>query len=276
MGVGVRRLLKAFGFVLIFVAVSVPTVSAGSPTTDAGRGVRAVVEVDLASFWRDRTERPTRQERANRDEQLMDQSVEVIRRRASTLGLNPYVIQLQGNRIQIDLRGLSKTDQIREVFDEPHQLTLHLVDDKASSAAEKGMLTPASQVLMRQAVKGNESEPPLAINKKVILSGEHIADAQNALDENTNRPIVILHLDARGKQEVAKITRGNIGRRLAIVLDGKILSAPIIREEISGGSLEISGEFTPNEAMELAVLLRSGAVPVPIKLLKIESIPTSK
>ena len=106
------------------------------------------------------------------------------------------------------------------------------------------------------------------VNKRIVMSGENLIDAQPRLDNQINEPIVSFTLDRLGAQKFGKTTSENVGKRLAIILDGKIISAPSIREPITGGSGTISGNFSFQEATDLALLLRSGALPTPINIVE--------
>ena len=114
----------------------------------------------------------------------------------------------------------------------------------------------------------DENGNDLVVNKKIIMSGDNLIDAQPRVDNQSNEPIVSFTLDRYGAQKFGKVTTNNVGTRLAIVLDNKIISAPVIREAITGGSGTISGNFTFQEVTDLALLLRSGALPTPINIVE--------
>ena len=116
----------------------------------------------------------------------------------------------------------------------------------------------------------SETGEEVIVNKKIIMSGENLVDAQPRVDNQSNNPMVAFTLDRYGAQKFGKVTTNNIGKRLAIVLDNKIISAPVIREAITGGSGTISGNFSFQEVTDLALLLRSGALPTPSILLRRE------
>ena len=114
----------------------------------------------------------------------------------------------------------------------------------------------------------SENGEEVIVNKKIIMSGENLIDAQPRVDNQSNNPMVSFTLDRYGAQKFGKVTTNNIGKRLAIVLDNKIISAPVIREAITGGSGTISGNFSFQEVTDLALLLRSGALPTPINIVE--------
>ena len=114
----------------------------------------------------------------------------------------------------------------------------------------------------------SENGEELIVSKKIIMSGENLIDAQPRVDNQSNQPIVSFSLDRYGAQKFGKVTTNNVGKRLAIVLDEKIISAPVIREAITGGSGTISGNFSFQEVTDLSLLLRSGALPTPINIVE--------
>ena len=114
----------------------------------------------------------------------------------------------------------------------------------------------------------SENGEEVIVNKKIIMSGENLIDAQPRVDNQSSSPMVAFTLDRYGAQKFGKVTTNNIGKRLAIVLDNKIISAPVIRESITGGSGTISGNFSFQEVTDLALLLRSGALPTPINIVE--------
>jgi preprotein translocase subunit SecD len=132
----------------------------------------------------------------------------------------------------------------------------------------KGRVPPGDEIL-DQAEAPGENRSPLAVHKEIILSGDRIDRASNAVEEHSGEPIVTIVLDQRGKETFADITRENIHRRLAIVLGKKILSAPMIQMPILGGEIEISGDFTSEAAANLAVQLSRGALPAPFRVLEL-------
>ncbi len=196
----------------------------------------------------------------------IEQALETIRNRIDQLGVKEPSIQLQGDdSIIIQLPGLKDPDQARRVIGTTAVLEFKLV------ANEGSMENPGkdNEVLFEETrdplTKEVISTRPYLLEKKVLLQGDRIRDSRVTFSQ-TGQASVSLSLDDKGKRTFADITRNNTGRLLAIVLDGKVQSAPRINEEIAGGEAVITGSFSPEDAAELALVLRSGALPAPIKI----------
>ena len=183
------------------------------------------------------------------------QSIEIVRRRIDDLGTKePTIIQRGEKRIVVELPGLKDPSRIKNLLGKTAQLNFRLVTDAQNDFGSEKMLTEVGEEVV--------------VNKKIIMSGENLVDAQPRVDNQTNRPMVSFTLDRYGAQKFGKVTTNNIGKKLAIVLDDKIISAPVIREAITGGSGTISGNFSFQEVTDLALLLRSGALPTPINIVE--------
>lgn len=188
--------------------------------------------------------------------EAIEQSLEVVRRRLNESGLVEPSITRQGNDgVLVQMPGVSDPSRIRELLGTTAQMRFHWVVDNASSG--NTVLLPDAQGTQHYRVQ-----------KQAAMDGEHIKDAQLGFDPNTNEPVVTFKLDNTGSRIFADMTKTHIGTPLAIVLDGKVLTAPVIRSVIAGGAGEISGSFTPAEAKDLALLLRAGALPVPLNVLE--------
>ena len=197
------------------------------------------------------------------------QSLEIIRRRIDETGVREPTIQRQGaDRVLVQLPGLDDPQRIKALIGKTAKMTFHLVDEEASPAdALAGRAPPGSEVmplLDRRAPPGQE--PRIVVKKRVMVSGENLIDAQPTFDQG--QPIVSFRFDAAGGKRFGDITSHNVGKRLAIVLDDQVISAPNIREPILGGSGVITGGFTVAEAQDLALLLRAGALPAPLTVLE--------
>jgi len=195
----------------------------------------------------------------------VEQALETIRNRIDQLGVKEPSIQLRGeDSIIIQLPGLTDPDQARRVIGTVAVLNFHLV------ASEGSIENPGDDQIIRYeeirdpVTKEVLSTRPFLLEKKIQLQGDRVRDSRVGFLPTTGGAYVGLSLDDRGKDEFAEVTRNNVGRLLAIVLDGKVQSAPRLNEEISGGEAQISGSFTTEEATELALVLRSGALPAPI------------
>ena len=185
----------------------------------------------------------------------LNQSIEIVRRRIDDLGTKePTILQRGDKRILVELPGVKNPDRIKTLLGKTAKLNFRLVSEKDSDFGSSKIIS--------------ENGEELNVSKRIIMSGENLIDAQPRLDSQLNQPIVYFSLDRIGALKFGKTTTENVGKRLAIVLDDKIISAPTIREEITSGNGTISGDFTFQEATDLALLLRSGALPTPIKIVE--------
>jgi len=185
----------------------------------------------------------------------LKQSIEIIRRRIDDVGTKePTILQRGDKRILVELPGIDNPERVKELLGKTAQLTFRLVSKDDGFGSEKLFLS--------------ESGEELIVNKRVVVSGDNLVDAQPQFDNQSNQPIVLFTLDRLGAQKFGKITTDNVGRRLAIVLDNSVISAPQIREAIIGGTGTISGGFSLQESTDLALLLRSGALPAPINIVE--------
>jgi protein-export membrane protein SecD len=185
----------------------------------------------------------------------LKQSIEIIRRRIDDVGTKePTILQRGDKRILVELPGIDNPERVKELLGKTAQLTFRLVSEDDGFGSEKLILT--------------ESNEELTVSKRIIISGDNLVDAQPQFDNQSNQPIVRFTLDRLGAQKFGKITTENVGRRLAIVLDKNVINAPQIREAITGGTGTISGGFSFQESTDLALLLRSGALPAPINIVE--------
>jgi preprotein translocase subunit SecD len=203
----------------------------------------------------------------DRMRQVVDQSVEIVGRRVNELGLVEPSIQRQGNdRILVQVPGLGDPQKLLDILGKTAKLTFRLVDTSMpAEQALQGRPPPESEIVYGTQA---ENKQPYLLEKRVIVSGEELTDAQPGFDQRTSEPIVSFKFNTSGARKFAQITQENVGRPFAIVLDNEVISAPVIREPILGGSGQISGNFTVESANNLAVLLRAGALPA--KLTPIE------
>src|SRR6476469_8038669 len=192
--------------------------------------------------------------------QVVDQSVEIIGKRVNQLGLVEPSIQRQGNdRILVQVTGLGDPQQLLDILGKTAKLTFRLVDTSVPvEQALQGRPPPESEIVYGSKA---ENRQPYLLEKRVIVSGEELTDAQPGFDQRTSEPIVSFKFNTSGARSFARATQENVGRPFAIVLDDEVISAPVIREPILGGSGQISGNFTVESANDLAVLLRAGALP---------------
>ena len=186
-----------------------------------------------------------------------DQAIEIVRRRIDEIGTNePNILKRGNNRILVELPGLDDPLRIKSLLGKTANLTFRFVtnDDQDTFGVEK--------------LKYENSTENDFVSKRIILSGDNLLDAQPRMDNQTNETIVSFSLDRVGAKRFGKATSAGIGKRMAIVLDGKIISAPVIRDTIASGSGQISGGFTFQSATDLALLLRSGALPAPLNIIE--------
>jgi len=186
----------------------------------------------------------------------MARSVEVVRRRLDETGLVDPSISRQGDDgVLVQMPGVTDPSAIRDLLGTTAQMRFHWVTDGSQRTG----------VIRVPDMQGNTT---YTLEKRVAMEGEHISDAQLAFDPNTGNPVVNFKLDSVGGSLFADMTRSHIGVPLAVVLDGKVITAPVIRAVIGAGGGEISGDFTANEAKELALLLRAGALPMPLHVIE--------
>lgn len=195
----------------------------------------------------------------------MEVATEVIRKRIDELGTRePTIIQDGVSRIVVQVPGLQDPKALKELLGQTAKLEFRMVNDGADPAeVAKGNAPIGSEI-----VPSLEGRGPEVLNRQVIISGEQLIDAQPGFDQQTNRPVVNIKFDSQGANTFARVTQQNVGKRFAMVLDGKVLSAPSINEPILGGQAQISGNFTTESATALAISLRSGALPVKLTVME--------
>jgi preprotein translocase subunit SecD len=199
--------------------------------------------------------------------QVVDQSIEIIERRVNQLGLVEPSIQRQGSdRILVQVPGLGDPQQLIDIIGKTAKLTFRLVD--MSMTPQQALETrppPESEIVYGSKAEGAQ---PYLLEKRVIVSGEELIDAQPGFDQRTSEPIVTFRFNSSGARKFARVTQENIGRPFAIVLDDEVISAPYIRDAITQGSGQISGNFTVESANNLAILLRAGALPAKLTVIE--------
>ncbi len=200
-------------------------------------------------------------------QESVDQVLEVLRNRIDSLGVSEPTIQKQGdNSIVIQLPGITDRDQAMQIINRQAVLKFYLVDDYATATTYNRATSILRYEEVVDPVNGQILERiPYVLEKRAVLGGEFIRDARANFDQY-NQAYVSMSFDGIGTERFASITRKNRGRRLAIVLDEKVQSAPVIREAITGGEAQITGQFTPQEATNLGLVLKSGALKAPIQV----------
>ena len=204
------------------------------------------------------------------------QSIEIIRRRVDEVGTNEPIIQRQGDdRILVQLPGLDDPERIKRLLGKTARMNFRMVNETASiDEALSGRIPPGSDLLYELDPRTGEKTLPYIIYKRIGVSGDQLVDANPSMDQY-NQPVVSLRFDSTGSRKFGDLTSKNVGKRFAIVLDGEVISAPVIREAITGGNGQISGNFTFETASDLAVLLRAGALPAPLTILEERSVGPS-
>ncbi len=186
-----------------------------------------------------------------------DQALEIVRRRIDEIGTNePNILKRGNDRILVELPGLDDPMRIKSLLGKTANLTFRFVssDNNDSFGVEK--------------LKFENGIDEANVSKRIVLSGDNLLDAQPRMDSQSNETVVTFTLDRVGAKRFGKATSTGIGKQLAIILDGKIISAPVIRDTIASGSGQISGGFTFQTATDLALLLRSGALPAPLNIIE--------
>jgi len=202
-----------------------------------------------------------------------EQALETIRNRIDQFGVSEPDIRRQGDkRILVQLPGIRDTERAKDLIGRTALLEFKLLDETHDlNAALQGNVPPGDEVLY-----GIKEDPethrviktPYLIKKRTLLTGAHLTDAKVQIDSQYNEPYVSINFDKKGGRDFARITGANVKKRLAIVLDNKVYSAPVIQEKIEGGQARITGHFTTEEARDLAIALRAGALPAPVNILE--------
>jgi preprotein translocase subunit SecD len=196
----------------------------------------------------------------------VEQAIPIIEKRINQLGLVEPTIQRQGtDRILVQVPGLGDPQRLLDIIGKTAKLEFRMVDTSTSpEQALQGRVPPDDEILQ----SSGQPKTPYLVEKRVLVSGDELTDAQPGFDQRSNEPIVSFRFNTSGARKFAQVTQENVGKPFAIVLDNEVISAPVIREPILGGSGQISGSFTVQSANDLAILLRAGALPA--KLTPIE------
>ena len=188
---------------------------------------------------------------------IRDRAIEIVRRRVDEVGTNePNILKRGNDRILVELPGLDDPMRIKNLLGKTANLSFRFVTqtNEETFGSEELEFEDGSEVAN--------------VSKRIIVSGENLIDAQPRMDNQTNETVVTFDFDRVGAKRFGRATTKGIGKRLAIVLDGKVISAPVIQEAIVAGSGQISGDFTFQSATDLALLLRSGALPAPLEIIE--------
>jgi preprotein translocase subunit SecD len=218
-----------------------------------------------------------------------DQALETIRNRIDQFGVAEPSIQRQGeNEIVVELPGVKDPERAIDLIGKTAQLEFKLVDDGSPVAAQMpssiqpgdedsvlkqfaDKIPSGDQILFERKLNpetGIATKTPVLLKKDAVLTGDSLSEAKVSLDSRFGEPYVSISFNAEGAKRFEEITGANVKKRLAIILDGNVYSAPVIQEKISGGSAQITGNFSMDEAKDLAIVLRAGALPAPLKMLQ--------
>ena len=198
--------------------------------------------------------------------QSVEQSIQIIERRVNELGTVEPLIQREGtDRILVQVPGLQDPTRLKQLLGKTAKLDFRMVDTGASPEQAVQGRTPPEDDLLYSA---SQPKTPYLVEKRVLVSGGDLTDAQPGFDQRTSEPSVSFRFNTSGARKFAQVTQENVGKPFAIVLDNEVISAPVIREPILGGSGQISGSFTVQSANDLAILLRAGALPAPLTIIE--------
>jgi SecD/SecF fusion protein len=201
---------------------------------------------------------------------ILAQSIEVVRRRIDQLGTKEPSIERQGvDRILVQVPGLSDPTRLIKLLGTTAKMTFQLVDESANvDEAKKGIVPIGDELLYEENPVKGQPPLPIVVEKRVAVSGDRLTDAQGTFDQQRGGAVVTFRFDSVGARQFGNVTKENVNHRFAIVLDNKVITAPNILGPILGGSGQIEGNFTIQSANDLAVLLRAGALPAPLKPLE--------
>lgn len=262
--------------------------------TPAGPDIRKIVENDYPILTPIETSGRLVFKMSDREAQRIrdtaaDQALETIRNRIDQFGVAEPTIHRQGeNEIVVQLPGVKDPKRAIDLIGKTAQLEFKLVDDEAKVAAElprsvspgeeeevirqfSGRIPEDTEILFEKQVNretGAVIKIPLLVKKQASLTGDLLSDAKVNIDSRFNEPYVSLSFNAAGAKLFEEITGANVNKRLAIILDNTVYSAPVIREKIAGGNAQITGHFTLDDAKDLSIVLRAGALPAPLKMLQ--------
>jgi len=211
---------------------------------------------------------PTEAGIANSVDSAMAVATEVIRKRIDEMGTRePTVIRQGANRIVVQVPGLQNPKALKDLLGKTAKLEFKLVDTTADPAeVAKGRAPVGSEVLPYPTNPGGI--PFIAVKRQVMVSGDELSDASQAYDQQNNQPVVTIRFNSAGGTKFGRVTSENVNRPFAMILDGQVLSAPNINEPILGGTAQVSGNFTVESANQLAIALRSGKLPVTMKVVQ--------
>ena len=210
----------------------------------------------------------------------VDQALETIRNRIDQFGVSEPDIRREGEeRILVQLPGIKDAQRAKDLIGKTALLEFKLVDDSIDATKAKKETLPADTQLLYQFREDPTThrtvKTPFVVYKRALLSGAYLTDAKVQIDRQYNEPYVTIDFDKKGAKLFADITGENVKKRLAVILDDKVQTAPVIQERISGGAARITGQFTTDEARDLAIVLRAGSLPAPVKVIEENTVGAS-
>ncbi|MEK9724156.1 MAG: protein translocase subunit SecD, partial [Rhodospirillaceae bacterium] len=244
------------------------TIREAGQLEEATKGLRGI-DTDTETVVEGGTIRISFTEKAlvERRTAALTQSLEIIRRRIDETGVREPTIQRQGDdRILLQVPGVEDPERLKALIGKTAKMTFHLVHPQ--SGGQNLTRTPPGAQWLPHADDGSGQQRNVLIRKRIMVSGEDLVDAQPSTDGRSGEPVVSFRFNARGGKRFGDVTSKNVNQPFAIVLDGTVISAPVIREPILGGAGQISGNFSFREATDLALLLRAGALPAPLTILE--------
>lgn len=240
-------------------------------TQGVAQGAQLTVQRDWEVSFVDTTRVVLKATQAGRDAEIanaMDSARDIVDRRVNALGTREPTIIREGNdRIVVQVPGLEDPQQLKDLLGQTARLEFRMVDDTASPADAAAGRAPVGSELVPFAPSSGQQGFEV-LKRQVMISGEQLINAQQQFDQQNGQPVVTISFDSGGANTFARVTTQSVGKRFAMVLDGKVLSAPSINEPILGGSAQISGSFSVETANSLAIALRSGALPVKMAIVE--------
>ncbi|HTM76950.1 MAG TPA: protein translocase subunit SecD, partial [Devosia sp.] len=200
-------------------------------------------------------------------QQVLDQSIEVVRRRIDELGTRePSITRSGDDRILVEVPGLQDPTQLKTILGKTAKMTFQLVDEQANPNATVAPI--GSEILPMMEENPNVPPQKIVVKRRVLVSGDRLTDAGQGFDSQTGQAVVTFRFDSVGARRFGDVTKENVGHRFAIVLDNQVVTAPVIISPILGGTGQITGSFTVQSANNMAILLRAGALPAPLKVME--------
>ena len=270
-GIGVTRVERRGTTELVLQLASPQSWDAAVKTAEEILGAFDRKEADQAAGRLGLALKP--REAANIRELAVRQGLETIRNRVDQFGVAEPSIQQQGeNRILVQLPGVQDPARAKALIGKTALLEFKMVDERTDpETALKTGPPPGTEILYQRRVDKEtreERKVPFLVQKRAAITGRDVSTARVSIDQNTSEPYVSVDFNAAGARAFSELTDANVGKRLAIVLDGNVHSAPQIRERIPSGRAQITGGFTTDEATDLAIVLRAGALPAPVQVLE--------